>query len=98
LEGSFGLNREPDSHFGGPVENFKQMSAQQALELALGPVTAGQCKAAVSGVTFWADDIGFFHPANMRRKSVNFQSEGPTLKITFEGTFNIELTSGRLSA
>ena len=66
LEGLLGLHREADGDLRRPVENFKQMIAQQAAEFAGGPRAAREFDAAIAGIAVGADDVGFFHVANMR--------------------------------
>ena len=66
LEGLLGLHREAGGDFGRPIENFKHVIAQQAAELAGGSRAACELNAAIAGIAVGADDIGFFHVANMR--------------------------------
>jgi hypothetical protein len=66
LEGLLGLHREADGDLGRPVENFKHVIAQQAAEFAGGSRAACELNAAIAGIAVGADDVGFFHVANMR--------------------------------
>ena len=66
LEGLLGLHREADGDLDRPVENFKHVIAQQAAEFAGASRAACEFDAPVAGVAVGADDIGFFHGANMR--------------------------------
>ena len=63
----FGLDCEADGYFAGTVENLKRVVAKQAPILAPRPITVRQLNAPVASPTFGADNIAFFHHANMRR-------------------------------
>jgi len=66
LEGLLGLHREADGNLGRAVENFKDVIAQQTAKFAGGPRAACELDAPIAGTAARADDIGFFHTANMR--------------------------------
>ena len=57
----FGLDREAERNFRRPVENLKEMIAEQATELALGPGSGCQFDPAISGLAFGTGDVGFPH-------------------------------------
>jgi hypothetical protein len=64
------LDREPDSHFGGAVENFKEIVADEATVFATGVLARRHFKAAVASLACRTDDIGRSHVPNPK-----FQSE-----------------------
>jgi hypothetical protein len=57
LEYLLGLDCEADGYFGRAVENLKEMAADEATELALGPRPGGQFNAAVARMTFGTSDV-----------------------------------------
>jgi hypothetical protein len=57
----FGMDREADGYAGFAIENLKEMVAERATELALGPGLGGQFNAAVASLALWTDDIRLFH-------------------------------------
>lgn len=73
FEHFFGLNREADGYGGFAVEHLKDMTTQQAAELALGPLAGNQFNAAVACVAFGTGDVGLSHLQNMRRWPQLFQ-------------------------
>ena len=66
LERLFGLDREADGDVGLAVEDLKQVTAEQAMELALGAPLGHQLDAPVAGIALGTGDVGFPHARNMR--------------------------------
>lgn len=61
FERLFGLDGETNRDVGLAVEHLDQMTAQQAVELALGPPLGNQLNAAVAGIALGTADIRFPH-------------------------------------
>jgi hypothetical protein len=61
FEQPFRLHRETKGYFGRPVENLKDIVAEQATELTLVSLFGNQFDPAVAGLTLGTDDIRLFH-------------------------------------
>jgi hypothetical protein len=73
FEGLFGLNREADGHVGFAVEYLDDVIAQQAAELALGPLAGNQFDPSVPRVALRTAEVGLSHTQTMLRRPSLFQ-------------------------
>ena len=78
----FGLDREAERNFRRPVENLKEMIAEQATELALGAANGIQFNAAVAGIAFWTDYVGPSHRAYMPPTAGRCKPVAPWLGVS----------------
>jgi hypothetical protein len=61
IRSSFRLNREAKGYGCRPVENFQDVIAKSATELARSPLLRKQLKAAIASIASGASDVGFLH-------------------------------------
>ena len=61
IRSSFRLNRQAIGYGCRPVENFQDVIAKSTTELARSPLLRKQLKAAIAGIAFRANDVGFLH-------------------------------------
>jgi hypothetical protein len=61
VEYLFGLDRETDCNLGATVENLKDMTTKQTVELAPDSLFGNQFDAAITRVTFGTSEVGLSH-------------------------------------
>jgi hypothetical protein len=65
----FGLHRESDRYLAGPVEDLKQMIADQTTILALGLLAARHFNAAIASPALGTDDVGLSHSGKITSRA-----------------------------